>query len=137
MKDLQEIFYEKILLLQKLSTDFNLKACSTTSTDLITSSILFEYTDGAFIGEVFEGVFEQLNDLMKSFSLDDKDKEILKKSFEKNLGIIAESFKKKDKNELYQALANLRYDATKMQYKCYQTRNRAKKERVISFPDFR
>lgn len=137
MKDLPELFYEKIRLLQKLSVDFNLEACTTSSTDLITTSILFEYQDGVFIGEVIESIFGQLDNLMNQFELEDEDKETLKESFDKNLGMIAESFKKKDKNELYQALSNLRYDATKMQYKCYQTRKRAKKERIITFPDFR
>jgi len=137
MKDLPELFYEKILLIRKLSIEFNFKACLKSSTDLITTSILFEYQDGVFIGEVVESVFEQLDSLINQFELDDEDKETLKKSFDKNVGIVAKSFRNKDKNELYQALSNLRYDTTKMQYKCFQTRKRAKKERIITFPDFR
>lgn len=135
MKNLQELFYEKITNMQKFSAEFNFKACTTISTNLITSAILFEYKDGVFIGEVFEGVFGQLAGLIEQFELDNEDREFLKKSFEKNLGLIAESFTKSDKSKLYCALSDLRYDATKMQYKCIETNKSSRKNRIIPFPD--
>mgnify|MGYP001047647707 CR=1 FL=1 len=137
MKDIQQLFYEKIASITKLSEDFNFQACKISSNNLITSAIMFEYQDGVFIAEVFESVFEQLNGLMNLFELDDEDKEKLKKSFDKNLSIVAESYRKSDKNELYQALSNLRYDVTKIQYKCIQTKERIRNESIIPFPNFR
>jgi hypothetical protein len=47
------------------------------------------------------------------------------------LGLIANSYKKSDKNELYNALTGLRYEATKLQFKCAQTMKR--KERREPF----
>lgn len=133
MRDIQQLFYEKILIIKKLSIDFNFKGCSNISTDLIAASNLFEYQDGVFIGEVFEAIFDQLLDLDRRFDLEESEQKILKENFQRNLSIIAESFRKDDKNELYQALSNLRYETTKMQYKCYQTKKYKKREKISPF----
>ena len=135
MRDIQQLFYEKIILIQKLSMDFNFRACSGSSTDLITAAVLFEYQDGVFIGEVFEGVFDQLHDLVSRYDLDESDQKILKENFDRNLSMIAELFRKSDKNELYQALSNLRYETTKMQYKCYQTQKMKRREKISPFDE--
>jgi hypothetical protein len=81
MKEIQELFYEKILLIRKLSMDFNFKACSNISTDLITVSTMFEYQDGVFIGEVLEAVFDQLLDLDRRFDLEESDQKVLKEAY--------------------------------------------------------
>jgi hypothetical protein len=132
MRDIQQLFCDKISLIQELSLDFNFRACSATSSDLITVAVMFEYTDGVFVGEVFEAVFEQLLDLKRHFELEDKDINNLKDNMKKDIGKVLESLGKSDKNELYQALSDLRFEATKLQYKCYQTHSLKRRKKSDS-----
>lgn len=134
MKDLFEIFDEKIEVMQKLTADLNFRACTSVSTDLITTANMFDYKDGVFIGEVFEAIFEQIWRLTRDYILTEDDQNMLKTKFSKYLAIIANSYKKTDKNELYGALSNLRCEVTKLQFSCEQTMKR--KERREPFEPF-
>ncbi|MCW4006453.1 MAG: hypothetical protein NWF04_07680 [Candidatus Bathyarchaeota archaeon] len=127
MREIQQLFYEKILFLKEHSTGFNFLTCARVSTDLITTAAMFNYQDGVFIAEVFEGVFFQLQKMTDIFDIEENDQKKLKDTFESNLTTVAESFKKSDRNELYQALSNLRYETTKQQYKCAHTQNMKEK----------
>jgi hypothetical protein len=92
---------------------------------------MFEYKEGVFVGEVLEAMFEEIWHLVRDYVLPDEDQISLKENFDKYLGLIANSYKKSDKNELYNALTGLRYEATKLQFKCAQTMKR--KERREPF----
>jgi len=131
MRDLFQIFDERLALMRTLGTELNFRACSTNSNDLILASTMFEYKDGVFVGEVLEAIYEQIWRLVRDYILSDEDQISLKANFDKYLDLIANSYKKPDKNELYSALTGLRYEATKLQFKCAQTMKR--KERREPF----
>ena len=124
MRDLNDIFMEKLTLMQKLSSELNFHACSRISTDLISVSSMLDYKDGVFVGEVLEAMFDQLRRLLVDFELDEKDQNILKENFVKNLELVSQTFTKSDKNQIYTALSNLRFEATQLQYKCFHTLKR-------------
>lgn len=124
MRDLLEIFDEKFILMQKLSTELNFRACLANTSDLIQASIMFDYKDGVFIGEVLEAIFEQSWRLLRDFVLTDDDQKILKAKFGEYLSLIAKSYKEGDKNELFKALSNLRFEITQMQFRCLKSYKR-------------
>jgi len=89
---------------------------------MITTAIMLDYQDGVFVAEVLEAIFNQLNTLSRQFDFEDKEHDILVRSLSDNLTVIAKTFGNDDKNKLYQALSNIRFVATKLQYACYQTK---------------
>ncbi len=131
MKDITQIFDEKFALMQKLSSDLNFQACLANTSDLILASILFDYTDGVFIGEVLEGTFEQTWRLFRQYILTESDQNILKAKYNEYLALTAKTYKDDDKNALYNALSNLRFEITKMQFKCIQTYKRKEKQEQL------
>lgn len=131
MKNLPEIFDEKLALMQKLSSELNFRACLSNTTDLILVSIMFDYKDGVFIGEVLESIFEQTWRLSRDFILTDDDQNMVKEKYNEYLEQIAKTYKNTDKNELYNALLNLRFEITKLQFKCLQTYRRKERQEKI------
>ncbi len=126
-----QIFDEKFEIMQKLTDETNFSGLSGIATDLITTSIMFKYRDGVFIGEVFEAVFDQIDDLCHDFKVEENERNKVKKSIKECIKAISESFRKTDKNDLYEALLTLRFVVTELQYTCFTT---MKRKRRLSRP---
>jgi hypothetical protein len=131
MKELFQVFDEKFVLMQKMASELNFRACLASTSEMIQVSITFEYKDGVFIGEVLEAIYEQTWRLLRDFILPEEDQNMLKAQYDKYLSIIASSYKEKDKNTLYDALLNLRFEITKAQFKCVQNYKRKEKQEPV------
>ena len=121
MKNLFQIFEENLEIMQKLIGENNYDGCSSVSTDLITVSVMSDFPDGVLIGEVFEGVFDQVAPLFQAFDLNDEVQSMLKKQIGDQVALVGKSIKDENKATLYDALRNIRNIATQLQFKCYKT----------------
>ena len=121
MKDILAIFDDSLKEILKALGQENYVGCSTMSTDLITISVLSVYSDGIFMGEIFEGVFDQVGPLLDAYELSDSDRNSLKDGLREQINIIAKSYKIADKGAFYAALRDMRTLATEFQLKCFRT----------------
>lgn len=116
MKEVFQIFDEYLPILCESLEKLNFQSCATISTDLIKLSEMVDYTDGVFIGEVLEAVFNQVSVEMARFEISPEEKETLKIQLVGDIQSIYGCYKEEDKNNLYNALRTLRSNATKFQF---------------------
>jgi hypothetical protein len=118
MKDVFQVFEENLGLILKSLENDNYDGSSSISSDLISTALLAGFSDGVFIGEVLEGVFDQVSPMMSRFELSEEDKQGLRGAIRNQVELIANSFKEEDKNRLYSALREVRTVTTQFQFKC-------------------
>lgn len=121
MKDILQIFDESLMTIHKLIVDKNYEGSSGISTDLITVSVMSDFRDGVMIGEVFEGVFDQISPLFQEFEIDAEARTSITKQIADQVTLVGKSYKDENKERLYDALRNLRSIATQFQFKCFHT----------------
>jgi len=131
MKDILKIFDESFETIGKLLEESNYSGCSNIATDLITISGMSEFGDGVFIGEVLEGVFDQINTTVGNFTTSEEDIEALRGQMKEQVALVEKTYKNKDKRQLYEALRDLRVVATGFQYKCFWTMKPKKPVRYL------
>lgn len=120
MKQLSEVFTELFTAIYDAVEENNFFACTNVSLDLIAFSELAGFKDGVFIGEVFEGLFSQLNALVKEYDLCDDELGQFKELTKQRVQIIADNYQKSDKNGVYEALRDIRNDVTVLQMKTFR-----------------
>jgi hypothetical protein len=120
MKQLSEIFTELFTAIHEAVDENNFFACANISLDFIAVAELASFKDGVFIGEVFEGVFSQLKALYNEYVLGDEEFGEFKELTKQRIQIIANSYQKSDKNEVYEALRDIRNDVTVLQMKTFR-----------------
>ncbi len=121
MKDLFQIFDESIETMQKLIAEDNYAGSSSISTDLITISVMSDFQDGILIGEVLEGIFDQIGQLFFTYRLSVEVQKAVREQICEQLALVGKSYKNGDKEKLYEALRNIRTEATQFQFKCFKT----------------
>jgi hypothetical protein len=121
MKDIYQIFDEKFETLQKLAEEKNFFGSETVVTDIIKVASMFGYKDGVFIAEVLEAIYGQTAYLFQDYELAEKDQKEVIETAKKCLAIIAKSYRKTDKNEIFDALKEFRNEITELQIRCYNT----------------
>jgi len=120
MKQLSEIFAELFDAIIDAVDENNFFACANVSLDFIAVAEMANFKDGVFIGEVFEGLFNQMKILSKDFDLDDEELMQFRELAKQRVQIIANSYQKSDKNEVYEALKEIRNDVTVLQMKTFR-----------------
>lgn len=121
MKNIFQVFDENFKLIAKTLTQSNYQGCSNIATNLIAVSVLENYSDGVLIGEVFEGIFEQIGPLWERFELGKEEQEIAKEKLRRCIASIAKSYRKENKNDVYVALRDMRTVATNLQFRTVTT----------------
>lgn len=71
--DFIEKFRDRVGALKVFLMNANLKACVNLSTDLLRTSEFASYSEGIFIGEFFESLFNNIRSLEQRFELDKND----------------------------------------------------------------
>jgi len=121
MKDLFAVFDESFELIRKLLDEHNFSGCSSIATDLITFSMMSDFTDGVLIGEVLESVFDQIAPLFERFEVVEQERNTLKERLKEQVGLMSKSYRMENKTEVHESLRNIRVAATAFQFKCYRT----------------
>jgi hypothetical protein len=99
-------------------SDGNIRGCFNNSTDLTRMSDFVDFDEGIFIGEIFEGIFDNLEDMINLFEHKPEEIEPIKKELMSLISIIEENIPSKSekaKAKLYATLASARCCVTKVQ----------------------
>ena len=115
----------------------NFQSCATISTDLIKLSEMVDYHDGVIIGEVLETVFNQVFTEMTRFEISPEERENLKRLFIGDIQSIYKCYKEEDKNDLFNALKNMRFNATRFQFRSRRQCKQITQQMPFPMPIFR
>lgn len=127
--DYIEKFKERLDALNKYSADSNFSACSNISTDLIRVSDFMSFSEGVFIGEFFESMFENLRYVVDNFEFKPEEIEPIKSEIVNLVGLLRESIPTADertKSHVYDTLAKVRSKVTNFQVSSHRERKRKK-----------
>lgn len=115
MKDVLEIFDENLKAMIGMLEDGNIKGCTFVTSNLCIFSSLAEYKEGVMISETLNGVIYEIGPILDEeiYSVEEKISGLSR--ITKPLKKIIESYQKPDKSELYNALKEIRVQATQMQ----------------------
>ena len=121
MKDLRQTIDENFDSIRKLLDQGNYSGCSVMSTDLITYSVMSDHSEGIFIGEVFESVFDQIGPLVQMYDIKDEQRNTIHRQLSEQIASLAKSYNAGDKAGMYEALKGMRSTATRFQFDCWRT----------------
>jgi hypothetical protein len=124
MKSLIEVFDESFTTMSRLVHQENYLACGIIARDLTRLSTLCDFADGILIGEVCEGVFDQIIPELGQHEVSKADRDTLSKQLAEAVSSMAKSYQNKDKRELYESIRNLRGIGTRFQFKSWRTMKR-------------
>ena len=114
--DLEEVFDTSLNRMKEMVGDENYSGCANQTTDLTTIAVHFDYESGLLISEVLDSVFEQVNVTIQSRAVGSSQLDKIKEQLNLQLDEVLKSYKKNDKNELFNALMKIRSAATRFFY---------------------
>lgn len=121
MKNTNEIFDENLRIVVELLKKSNYYACTRIVRKLATVAVMSNFKDGVFISEVLEGIFDQLDDVVRRYKVDENELKKIIKVLIEQCNILVEVFKNDSKEKLYGALKEMRYSVTEFQIESFNT----------------
>jgi hypothetical protein len=114
MKETREVFEDSLKSIEDMLNANNLKGCYMLSNYLTTFAHMSDYPDALFIAEVLEGIFSQVGPILEEPTVTpvarDQAIGLLKKPLHEII-----SNHRNDKSKLYNALKDMRFQATGIQ----------------------
>ncbi|CAD6494190.1 MAG: hypothetical protein CHKLHMKO_00652 [Candidatus Argoarchaeum ethanivorans] len=127
--------YKEILTEMAVQTkEFNIKSCSTISIDLTRMSVYFNFSEGVFISEFLEYLFDNLNHVVEKFEVEEKFKETAINEISELIEQLKEFITKRDetkKIKMYNKMRDVRYLITKTQLDYYRLKKPKKTAHFI------
>jgi len=120
MKDVREVFDESLKSIAEMLGSNNLKGCYFLSSTLTIFAHISDYRDAVLISEVLESVFSQVGPLLENEQVTTDARVQAAKLLKKPLQEIIDNYKSGDKNKLYTALKDIRFQATGIQLMCWK-----------------
>lgn len=133
MKDFKESFLEKLSSIIVQFDMSNFLGCSIISSDILRYSDFVSFADGVMIGEIYESIFANLQDLSKGYEIEKEDLLNLKETISDSIKVIIDSnldINDEYKIKIYNTLSNLRYKVTRMQLE-YFTVKKPKSKKIL------
>ncbi|MCL2258169.1 MAG: hypothetical protein FWC14_08310 [Candidatus Bathyarchaeota archaeon] len=125
MKQLSEILNNLFSSLLNTIENMQFFGCANIATELTHVSKLADFKDGVFIGEVFESTFIQIGELQRDFTVVNNEFILFKETTKADIQSIMKVYSDAEKNKtvIYDALKNIRYNATVLQLKTHSNCN--------------
>lgn len=123
MVDFSQKFRDGIIRIKADILANNAKGCFNNSMDLTRTSEFIGFDEGIFIGEVLEGIFENLRDMLRMYQYNKTEIEPIRTEIIKMLDILVEKFPPKNdkaKVEIYDSLCSARAYITHQQLHFYR-----------------
>lgn len=124
MDDVNGIFIQNLDGIGALARDGKFRACFRLTHDLTKFAAMSDLKHGVFITEVLESVLLQIGPLFSQYRIPPKDRSDMVDNVCEKLSLLSSAYKKEDKSQAYRVLEDLRFDATKFQFKCINTAER-------------
>ncbi|MFA5221635.1 MAG: hypothetical protein WC391_05060 [Methanoregula sp.] len=119
MKEAREVFDDSLKSIEDMLNANNLKGCYMLSNYLTTFAHMSDYPDAQFISEVLEGIFSQVGPVLEEPSVIPSARENAIKLLKTPFHEIVQTYNG-DKMKLYNALKNMRFQATGIQLMCWK-----------------
>ena len=114
--NIEEVFDTSLNRMKEMVGDENYSGCTNQTADLTTIAVYFDYETGLLISEVLEAVFGQVDNTIRIRVVDSSRQDQAKEQLSLQMDEVLKSYKKNDKNELFNALMKIRSTATKFFY---------------------
>lgn len=124
MDDVNDIFIQNLDGIGALARDGKFRACFRSTHDLTRFAAMSDLKHGVFITEVLESVLLQIGPLFADYRIPPNDRTNIVDNVCEKLSLLSSAYKEEDKNQAYRVLEDLRFDATKFQFKCINTADR-------------
>lgn len=121
MKNTIEIFDEYLRLIKNMLEQSNYYGCTRIARKLTTVSTMSGFKDGVLISEVCEGIFDQLDDVVKRYKVDEEKLKKIDKLLIELTNTLVEVMKNDSKEKLYEVLKEMRYSVTEFQINSFDT----------------
>ena len=115
------VFDECLTKIENIIENKQLINCYRQCADLTGYSALANFKDGLLISEILEGVFMQLNNVFDNAEIPESEQKQFLAKLKSNISQIKSTYKEDDKNNLYNALKEIRSTATYFQINCWTT----------------
>ena len=131
MKDIYQIFAENLETLAGFVGKTGFKNCFNIVADLNRISTFSDFRGGVLIAEILEGVFSQIDPLLKQYDIPDTNRKQMEGKISQNI-VLLSSYKNNNKEKLYEILKDLRFTVTAFQFKCWNNWKRKEDDLVNS-----
>lgn len=121
MKDVNAVFDESFGIISEYVKSNNYRGAFMVSNNLTMYSLLSDFEDGVFIGEVLEGIFSQIGPLFERYQISETEQSMISKEIQTLNDKLRRVFKIKSNEELFSTLKSMRSIATKFQIRCIQS----------------
>lgn len=119
MKDTYQIFDEGLQRIAKTDS-IGFENCFRIAADLIRVATYSDFKQGVLVAEVLEDIFNQVGLLFERYDIPENDKTYIKDKIGDGVSMLSSAYRN-DHNKAYEILADLRFAATKFQFKCFTT----------------
>lgn len=132
MKQYLEVITEKFQDLMMLVGEDKYSEAFRTTQALTRLADAHEDSDGVFVFEVFEAMFEQINGLMQGYEVTEEDQRGIHELSHRSIDAISKAFGASDKTALYAVLRDFRYGITHSQLRYWDKG----KKKTQEFPPY-
>lgn len=119
MKDSEQVFNEGLQRLTQLD-EVGFEACFRLASDLTRVATYSDFKQGVLIAEVLEGIFNQIGPLFEAYDIPENEIRDISDTINQGLSQLLSVYTD-DRSAAFEILADLRFAATKFQFKCYTT----------------
>ncbi|MCZ7398659.1 MAG: hypothetical protein O8C62_03095 [Candidatus Methanoperedens sp.] len=137
MKDFKESFLEKFSEIPLQFNNSNFVGCRRLSTELISVADFVDFLDGVLIGEIFESVFMNLDEINDHYEIEKEELMELNELINNILKLLNNSnlnINEKNKTKLYDLLKDVRGKVTRIQLSYLIIKKPKKEESGVSLP---
>lgn len=120
MKDPEVAFKERLESILNLLKHGQYRNCFNIARNLTNFSWIAELKDEVFISEILESIFYQMSSLTNDYNIPTEMKQELEKSLSEKMEVVIKAYEKKEPQELYNCLKEIRYMATYHQLYAWQ-----------------
>ena len=113
---MEDVFGTYLNSMKEMVESKNYDSCISRTLDITTVSLHFDYETGLLISEVLEDVFGQVNNAIQERIIDFTIQTSVNDELSQHLDSILKSYRKNDKNDLFNALVKIRSAATRFFY---------------------
>lgn len=118
MKDVYRIFDDGFQKMTGLD-EIGFENCFRIASDLTKIAVYSDFKRGVLVAEVLEDVFGQVGPLFETYDIPEDKKKSIKDEIIQEIYSLASVYKGGSGGAVYDALADIRFGATRFQFECY------------------
>lgn len=130
MNDIYQIFDDGFQRLARLE-EIGFESCFHIVSDLTKIAIYADFKQGVFVMEILEGIFAQIGHLFENYDIPKDESAAMKCTINQGISSLPSVYRIDD-SATCEILVDMRFAATKFQFKCFTTWRRLSRSRSSS-----